>query len=847
MPPFWTPATGGGIAIGIFVHHPRNSAAVGYSKYTNGTVVTGRWGESVMYRVLTCLATEHDWRLVVLAGTICWLASAVAISLFHRARASRGRTRAIWICLDAAVGGCGIWATHFVAMLAYDPGANAGYSIPITSLSLVFAITIVAIGLCIALSSARQSVIALGGAVIGGGVAAMHYTGMAALELPAFIVWSPGIVVASVVLGSLFAAMALLVAVRRDNLVHTVAATGLLTVAIVSHHFTAMGAVTLIPDPTLGSDGLSISPTALSFLTAVAAFAILGLSLLASMIDRRAKSELHQQKVLLDTALDNMSQGLSMFDADGRILLFNERYAEMMGRTGVALQGRLLLDVLRQQKALYRWDGDPDQFVASVIAAAKAGNSVTRTVSRNGRSLRVVDQPMKGGGWVATFEDITEWQAAQEQISHMARHDALTNLPNRTLLREQLEKALRLVRRSDQLAVLCLGLDHFKDINDSLGHTVGDALLREVARRLGECVTEHDTVARLGGDEFAIVQFCSDCEPSAVAMLASHVVEKVSAPYDIAGHQLVIGVSIGISLAPEDGKNPDELLKKADLALYRAKEDGRGTYRFFETGMDARAQARRLLELDLRAALKRGEFEVYYQPIRDVAKDVVVAFEALVRWNHSLRGLISPVKFIPLAEETGLIVPLGVWVLRQACMDAAGWSQDVGVAVNLSPVQFKNPSLVSAVKEALRASGLPAHRLELEITESVLLQNSEATLAVLHELRGFGVRISLDDFGTGYSSLSYLRSFPFDKIKIDRSFVSELATRDDSMAIVRAVTGLGKSLGIVTTAEGVETEAQFDLLRREGCTQAQGYLFSRPVPAAEVMKMLAKVRQRIVA
>ena len=800
-----------------------------------------------MYRVLTCLTTEHDWRLVVLAGTICWLASAVAISLFHRARASRGRTRATWIGLDAAVGGCGIWATHFVAMLAYDPGAGAGYSIPVTLLSLVFAISIVAIGLCIALSSARQSVIALGGAVIGGGVAAMHYTGMAALELPAFIVWSPGLVVASIVFGSLFAAIALLVAVRRDNPVHTVAATGLLTVAIVSHHFTAMGAVTLIPDPTLGTDGLSISPTALSFLTAVAAFAILGLSLLAAMIDRRAKGELHNQKVLLDTALDNMSQGLSMFDADGRILLYNDRYAKMMGRTGMALQGRLLLDVLRQQKALDRWDGDPDQFVASVIAAAKAGNSVTRTVSRNGRSLRVVDQPMKGGGWVATFEDITEWQAAQEQISHMARHDALTNLPNRTLFREQLEKALRLVRRSDQLAVLCLDLDHFKDINDLLGHPVGDALLKEVARRLGECITEHDTVARLGGDEFAIVQFCSDCEPSAVAMLASHVVEKVSAPYEIAGHQLVIGVSIGISLAPEDGKNPDELLKKADLALYRAKEDGRGTYRFFETGMDARAQARRLLELDLRAALQREEFEVYYQPIRDVAKDVVVAFEALVRWNHPLRGMIPPVNFIPLAEETGLIVPLGDWVLRQACMDAAGWSQDVCVAVNLSPVQFKNPSLVSPVKEALKASGLPAQRLELEITELVLLQNSEATLAVLHELRGFGVRISLDDFGTGYSSLSYLRSFPFDKIKIDRSFVSELATRDDSMAIVRAVTGLGKSLGIVTTAEGVETDAQFDLLRQEGCTQAQGYLFSRPRPAAEVENMLTQPRQRLTA
>jgi diguanylate cyclase (GGDEF)-like protein len=394
---------------------------------------------------------------------------------------------------------------------------------------------------------------------------------------------------------------------------------------------------------------------------------------------------------------------------------------------------------------------------------------------------------------------------------------------------------------------LCLDLDHFKEINDSLGHPIGDALLKEVALRLGECVTEHDTVARLGGDEFAIVQFCGDCDPSAVSLLASHIVEKIAAPFDIGGHQLVVGVSIGISLAPEDGKNPDELLKKADLALYRAKADGRGTYRFFETGMDARAQARRLLELDLRAALQRGEFEVYYQPIRDVASDSVVAFEALVRWNHSLRGMIAPVNFIPLAEETGLIIPLGDWVLRQACLDAAGWSEQVTVAVNLWPVQFRNPSLVSSVRTALQGSGLPASRLELEITESVLLQNSEATLAVLHELRSSGVRISLDDFGTGYSSLSYLRSFPFDKIKIDRSFVSELATREDSMAIVRAVTGLGKSLGIVTTAEGVETDAQLDLLRQEGCTQAQGYLFSPPRPAAEVERMLARPRARTVA
>ena len=800
-----------------------------------------------MYQVMNCLATEHDLRLVALAGAVCLLSSAVAISLFHRAMASSGRSRVIWVALDAAVSGCGIWATHFIAMLAYAPGAGAGYNVGITLLSLVFAVGVTAVGLAIALSGLHKWAVAVGGAVVGAGVAAMHYTGMMAFEIPAHIVWAPGIVLASILFGSAFAALALAVAGRRDNLAHTIAATVLLTVAIVSHHFTGMGAITLVWDPRLVGDGLTIAPQVLSFMTAMAATVILCMSMLVAVIDRRSKGELHKQKVVLDTALENMSQGLCMFDAQGRILLFNERYAEMMGRTGMPMKGRLLVDVLTDLKSAGRWESDPEELVASLIAEAKAGRTETKMLVQNGRSIRIVDQPMNGGGWVATFEDITEWKQAQEQISHMARHDALTNLPNRTLFREQLEQALRLVKRSDQLAVLCLDLDHFKEINDSLGHPVGDALLMEVGRRLGECVTDNDTVARLGGDEFAIVQFCKDCDPSAVALLASHVVERISEPYTIGGHQLVIGVSIGISLAPEDGKNPDELLKKADLALYRAKADGRGTYRFFETGMDARAQARRLLELDLRAAVSRNEFEVYYQPIRDIACDKVVAFEALVRWNHPLRGMISPVSFIPLAEETGLIIKLGDWVLRQACTDATRWPEEISVAVNLSPVQFKNPSLVSQVKAALLQSGLAPHRLELEITESVLLQNSEATLAVLHELRGLGVRISLDDFGTGYSSLSYLRSFPFDKIKIDRSFVSELATREDSMAIVRAVTGLGKSLGIVTTAEGVETDAQFELLRREGCTQAQGYLFSKPRPVAEVEAMLSKTPKRIVA
>jgi predicted signal transduction protein with EAL and GGDEF domain len=354
-------------------------------------------------------------------------------------------------------------------------------------------------------------------------------------------------------------------------------------------------------------------------------------------------------------------------------------------------------------------------------------------------------------------------------------------------------------------------------------------------------------VSRLAGDEFAILQVGAGPQPLEAYLLASRLVEVAGAPYEFEGHQVTIGSSIGISMAPGDGSDPDQLLKNADMALYRAKKDGRGTYRFFEPEMDARAQARRSLLLDLRAALLRGEFEVYYQPIYNLEPDQIVCFEALVRWNHPLRGITLPAEFIPLAEETGLIVQIGDWVLRKACTDAASWSQDVSVAVNLSPAQFKNRNLVQSVMTALSTSGLAANRLELEITESVLLQDSEATLAALRKLHEFGVRISMDDFGTGYSSLSYLRCFPFDKIKIDQSFVRELSSHTDSMAIVRAVTGLGKGLGISTIAEGVETKEQLALLRLEGCTQVQGYLFSPPRPAAEVEDMLSKVRLRIVA
>jgi diguanylate cyclase (GGDEF)-like protein/PAS domain S-box-containing protein len=800
-----------------------------------------------MYRVLTCLTVEHDWRLVLLAAAVCLLASTVVVSLFHRAQATKGRIRLMWIALDGAAAGCGIWATHFIAMLAYDPGVGAGYDLSLTLLSLGFASLITAIGVTIALRDFARWTALAGGAVLGGGVAAMHYTGMMALELPGRILWSAPLVTASILFGVLFGAVALYVAARRDDWRNVMLAAGLLTLAIVSHHFTAMGAVLVMPDPTrLATDALS--PTALSFVVAGGATAILGMCLVAAFADRLSHSRLQQQKFLLDTALQNMSQGLCMFDAEGRIAVFNDRYAKFMGLSASSLQGKSLLDLFKHRKETGEFTGNPEEFFARVVAEAREGKSSTKVMeTKAGRALRVVDQSMPGGGWVATFEDITEWRKAQAQIAHMARHDALTDLPNRVLFREQLEHALRRVGRDEQVATLCLDLDHFKDVNDTLGHPVGDALLIAVAQRLKDCVREGDTVSRLGGDEFAIVQVGKNVQASEAAALAGRLVERLGEPFEIEGHQVVVGTSVGISIAPMDTTDPDQLLKNADMALYRAKADGRGTFRFFELGMDARAQARRLMELDLRAALLRNEFEVYFQPIHDIKAERISGFEALVRWNHPHRGLLAPDDFIPLAEETGLIVPLGNWVLERACKEAAGWSQPVRLAVNLSPTQFRSRNLVATIERALAASGLPPDRLELEITESVLLQDSETTLATLHKLRAFGVRISMDDFGTGYSSLSYLRSFPFDKIKIDRSFVHELADRQESMAIVKAVTGLGKSLGIATTAEGVETSDQLQLLRTEGCTEVQGYLFSPPRPAAEVEKILAKQRFRVVA
>ncbi|HXL64241.1 MAG TPA: EAL domain-containing protein [Xanthobacteraceae bacterium] len=573
----------------------------------------------------------------------------------------------------------------------------------------------------------------------------------------------------------------------------------------------------------------------------------IGLVILFDFILRIARRRDHgfralvrQQYERFNAAVNNMPLGFCMVDDKQSIIVTNQRFAEIYRLpVDMVLPGtpmRTSLDY-RAKNGDFGDDLGPD-FVEQRLAAAREPEPwhMTRT-TRDGRTISVLHQPLSGGGSMSTHEDITARRRAEAQIAHMAHYDALTNLPNRVLFREHLVKALESVDR-EKLAVLCIDLDRFKVVNDTLGHPVGDALLRVVGDRLQASARPSDLVARLGGDEFAIVQAGTE-QPFGATALATRLIAEIAKPFELDGHHVVIGASVGIAIAPNDASDPDKLLKNADMALYRAKSDGRDSWRFFEPDMDARMQARRAIEIDLRRALVRGEFEVYYQPLIALNVEKITGFEALLRWHHPERGMVPPMEFIPIAEEIGLIGQIGAWVLKQACLEAAKWPDDIQVAVNLSPAQFRHRAIVLDVVAALGAAGLPARRLEVEITEAVLLQDTESNIGVLDELRSLGVSISMDDFGTGYSSLAYLQKFPFDKIKIDRSFVHEL-DRPESMAIVRAVTGLGGSLGMKTTAEGVETQQQLEKLKKEGCTEVQGYLFSKPVPAAQAAQLLQR-------
>jgi diguanylate cyclase (GGDEF)-like protein/PAS domain S-box-containing protein len=554
------------------------------------------------------------------------------------------------------------------------------------------------------------------------------------------------------------------------------------------------------------------------------------------------EARLRVQNVQLDAALNNMVQGLAMFDAEYRLVLCNKRYTEIYGlKPEQVTRGTTLRQIIehRISNGLLS-DRSPEEILDGMLRR-RAEGSVDQMYNQlsDGRIIAITTQAMGDGGTVTTHQDITDQRRSEAKITHMALHDALTGLPNRVLLHERLDKALARGKRGDILAMHLLDLDHFKRVNDTLGHSAGDRLLQMATDRLRSLMRDTDTIARLGGDEFAIVQV-GVSQPTDAASLALRVIETISEPYAVDEHQVVIGASVGIALGPRDGCSPEQLMRSADTALYRAKGEGRGTFCFFERQMDADMQERHALERDLRQAFSKAQFELYFQPIVDLARDDINGFEALLRWHHPERGLVPPDTFIPLAEELGLIIPIGEWVIRQACAIGAQWPEDLKIAVNLSPAQFRSPGLLAVVLSALGSSGLAPERLELEITETVLIHDGKTTLDLLYQLRGLGVRIAMDDFGTGYSSLSYLQSFPFDRIKIDRSFVSDVVASTGSLNIVRAIAGLAKGLGMATTAEGVETREQLAVVTSEGCTEMQGYLFSRPMPVQDVQQLLSK-------
>jgi diguanylate cyclase (GGDEF)-like protein/PAS domain S-box-containing protein len=922
-----------------------------------------------MFQVFNCLATEHDWRLVIVAGVVCFLASLTAINLFDRARSASGRARAAWIITAGAATGCGIWATHFIAMLAYEPGVPVAYNLGLTALSLLAAIVVTSGGLAVAVSgpSWAQSI---GGAIVGAGVACMHYLGMWALELPGQINWDAGLVFVSIAVGLILASGALTIAVRHNGVRWTLASALLLCLAIVSHHFVAMGAVEITADPMRAITSLSLSPYSLAVAIAAAAVSLLGMCLIGALSERRSEERLREQNVRLDAALNNMCQGLCMFDEVGRLLICNKRYLDMYGLSpSVVKPGCSLIELLNHRKATGTFSGDAQEYAATLLAGIAKGKtcSVIQELG-DGRVITLINEPMADGGWVATHEDITERRTAEKErdrtknflntvienvpatllvkdarerrfvlvnkageeffgvtreqmigktdydffdkneadviaardteviqsgnqlivedhpirtpgrgyrlvtskrlvipgedqkpayllgviediterkqaeakIAHMAHHDSLTDLPNRTAFNECLLSTLeRAATAKDTFAVMCLDLDRFKEVNDVFGHSAGDALLKEIARRL-QAEAGGAFLGRLGGDEFIIIA-ADGPQPSTAERLSERLLAAVCGDIEIENQVLRVGLTIGVALFPTDGSEPATLIGNADAALYRAKAEARGSIRFFEPEMDERLRDRRTLQHDLRTAVERGDLKLDYQPQARLGGEVV-GFEALVRWCHPTRGIVPPNTFIPIAEENGTIIAIGEWVLREACREAASWQRPLRIAVNLSPVQFQHGDLARLVHSVLLETGLSPARLELEITEGVLIGDFSRAVSILRRLKALGVRIAMDDFGTGYSSLSYLQSFPFDKIKIDQSFIANLGRNPQSQAIIRAVIGLGHGLNLPITAEGVETLDQLAFLSHETCDEVQGFLIGRPGPMHQFADLVGDVQ-----
>jgi diguanylate cyclase (GGDEF)-like protein/PAS domain S-box-containing protein len=921
-----------------------------------------------MYRVLTCLTTEHNLWLVLLAGLICLMATHVAVVLVQRGRSVTGRARWLWLGVAGASGGYGIWSTHFIAMLAYDPGVVVGYEAQLSLLSLAMAIvaTFAAVTCAAFLDGIWAHV--SGGLFFAAGVASMHFTGMLAIEFPGTIDWSLDHVAASILLGGLFASTAYALALNgRSNGSRKYGATLMLTVAVVSLHFTAMGGVTVRPGAEMLDPSSLLSPSLMIAAIATTSFSLLTCGIAAGYFAIRAErqaaaSEANFKRLVqgvtdyaiymldpsgkvsnwnagaerakgytadeivgrdfstfysaedrangvpkraleiartqgkfeaegwryrkdgtsfwahvvldaihgdhgelvgyakitkdktkqkadadriarvsrnLDIALENMSQGICLFDRDQKLVLANRHYSEIFKfPEGFAAVGRPYREIVEQGYLLIL--ADPvaamsraeEHYERAMKLVRSGGGSVVMQFS-DGRSIQSIYTATQEGGWVVTFEDITQRIRSEEKIAYMARHDGLTGLPNRAVFNETLNQEITLAERSGgKIAVVGIDLDKFKEINDQHGHAAGDQVLVELTRLMNDVLQQGEFVARFGGDEFAAIKRFE--EISEVHEFIARLERCLIGEITIDAFEVRTGASLGVAIYPADARDGEQLLANADLAMYRAKASLITRVCFYEGAMDEAARARRTLAQDLWEAIEKQQFHLHYQVQKSVSSGKTTGYEVLLRWKHPTRGNVPPMDFISLAEECGAILPIGEWVLREACRVAASWDEPHKIAVNLSPVQLGHQDMAAIVRQVLIETGLNPRRLEIEITESSIITDKERALHTLRQIKALGVSIAIDDFGTGYSSLETLRAFPFDKIKLDRSFMNEVESSQQAKAIIRAILALGQSLDVPVLAEGVETQDQLDILQKEGCDEAQGYLLGKPKPDADL-------------
>lgn len=779
--------------------------------------------------VIKCMRDMHDVRLMVVAGLVCAVGIYASFAIGNHAARANGSARSRWGIVSIVASASTAWATHFIVLLAFKPGMPAAFEPVLTAISLTCAIFGLGAGVLISIRVRQRWQLFGAGLLVGVGVTGLHYIGQAAYLVQGTVVWNLALVLPSVIASLPLSGLAMVAVGSRDRRIRATAAP-LLFVSIAVLHFCGMAAMTLHFDAAKRFPDNAVSPQAITPVVAGVSLALIVLAIFGWRFDLTAKANLRHDRRRLRELADVALEGLLICHND-IVITANNSIEILSGHVPGTLSGSFVSSLLPGLDI----SSLPEREEREMDLIGADGLEVPVRVLRREVALGHKIQT------VIAVRDQRERLKTEAKMRLLAFTDPLTGLANRTRFFDLLAIHTASRRDRDKVgAVLMIDLDRFKEVNDTLGHAVGDIVLRMVADRLQSTMRMDDVLARLGGDEFAVLQTAVEAADNATALAARIVKIIAASPFMLDGQPIHLGASIGIAMAPDDGDDPAELMRNADLALYAVKADGRGLFRRYDPSLDEKMRQRRAIEAGLRLALAEGQMELHYQPLVDSKTGCITSAEALVRWNHPVRGLVPPLDFIGIAEETGLIVPLGEWVLNTACAEAATWPGEMRVAVNLSPAQFRERSLVPVIVAALNSAGLAPGRLELEITEGVLLSDEAGTLATLNELRSLGIHVSMDDFGTGYSSLSYLRKFPFDKIKIDQSFVRQLPQDAESAAIVRAIITMAKCLGMSTTVEGVETSEQFDFSVAEGCDTIQGYLVSRPLDCVRFASFITK-------